>query len=298
MAKSKVGILVTHGIGRTEKDFSKKLRTRLRKRLEQIGVDNSAVAYQEAYWQNVMQGRQELYMELASEAPIDWKRLRWLLLCFLSDASMYQWLPGREPAQKIYDLVHQEVWKAIKRLEGKVEKNAPLIVMAHSLGSHIMSNYIWDRQKYWLPGNDDQGKDELGLSDFQRMKTLASFITFGCNLPLFVLAVDPYRPICVPAPSGMLPDPWGGEGKWLNFYDPDDILGWPLRPLAREKDGKAFMKPEDRARFLSMVDDRPVDVGRWMLQNWNLFSHLGYWDDHDFSEPVADHVKELLDCIP
>jgi len=72
-------------------------------------------------------------------------------------------------------------------------------------------------------------------------------------------------------------------------------LGWPLRPLAADEndEGVFLMEPADRTRFLNMVVDDQIDVGLWSIQNWNPFSHLGYWDDGDFINPVAKVMKKL-----
>jgi len=52
----------------------------------------------------------------------------------------------------------------------------PVIVMAHSMGSVIMSNYIYDRQKKCQP-------EKYGETKFEQMDTLAGFITFGSPIP-------------------------------------------------------------------------------------------------------------------
>lgn len=142
----------------------------------------------------------------------------------------------------------------------------------------------------------------MAQTDLQRLKTLASFVTLGCNIPLLVTAADPYVPIHVPSPSGLLPDEWGTEKKWLNYYDPDDILGWPLTALAAvdedasENEIAALMDPEDRERFLSMVSDHTINVG-WPIQSATPFSHTGYWRDKDFIKPVAPHLAALHEAV-
>lgn len=61
------------------------------------------------------------------------------------------------------DRVHDKVTDTVESLEGLVEPNAPVVVMAHSLGGHGMSNYVWDRQKWWVDGDRD---DNLAETDF------------------------------------------------------------------------------------------------------------------------------------
>jgi len=295
---AKIGIMIIHGIGITEKGFSNKMVEALSRRLGKIGVPLDDIAFKEIFWQDIVQSKQDFYRQEARNVRLNGKLLRGFFLNFLADATMYQKLPSREQGETIYEQIHKRVHREIKNLERRVEENAPLIMMAHSMGGHVMSNYIWDRQKFWLD-EDELDDDKLGKTDFQSMKSLASFITFGCNIPLFVMATEPYEPIKVPSPSGLIPQGWSKTKKWLNFYDRDDVLGWPLRPLAADEndEGEFVMHPVDRKRFLKMVKDLPIDVGLWFIQNWNPFSHLGYWDDRDFINPVADHVRKLHGTI-
>ncbi len=293
-----IGALIAHGIGKQKPGFSRALQKRLTKRLGKRGNGSDEIAFQEVYYGDVFQPKQDFYLEYAKKQRIDNKFMRGFVLDILADASMYGF-PGREDAPSVYDRVHERVRDAIVALEGRVEHNAPVVVMGHSLGGHVMSNFIWDRQERWVEGDED---DNLAETDFQRLKTLASFITFGCNIPLFVTAADPYVPIQVPSPSGLLPAEWGTEKKWLNYYDPDDILGWPLTALAAADEDAAddeiaaLMDPADRARFLGMVSDHTINVG-WPVQSATPFSHIGYWKDKDFIKPVAAHLAALHEVV-
>jgi alpha-beta hydrolase superfamily lysophospholipase len=70
------------------------------------------------------------------------------------------------------------------------DQDKPLIIIAHSLGSVIASNYTWDAQR--------QNKYSLGANSFERMETLASLVTFESNVPLFTLALSDPKPIEFP----------------------------------------------------------------------------------------------------
>ena len=99
----------------------------------------------------------------------------------------------------------QKVYEDPKELDRTPK---PLVVLAHSIGGHIMSNYIWDIQK-------KRPIVEPGANKFERMETLAGIITFGCKIPLFTFALKDIVPITLP-----------GGVKWLNYFDPDDVLGY------------------------------------------------------------------------
>jgi hypothetical protein len=147
-------------------------------------------------------------------------------------------------------------------------------------GCHILSNYIWDLQKKHTPsfGND-----------FEDMKTLCGLATFGCNIPLFTLAHENIEPIDFPPavqdikpyfPPSTNPNSIKAATKWRNYYDPDDILAWPLKPLSA-----AYTKAVDR--------DIDINVGGF-LSSWNPISHLQYWTDNSLTEPIAKSIGRLL----
>jgi hypothetical protein len=140
-----------------------------------------------------------------------------------------------------------------------------------------MSNYIWDMQNQ--RGADVDAVWRPDLSDFEMMKTLAGLMTFGSNLPLFAFAYENPEPISFPGP-GLSPE-LAAKAKWLNFYDKDDVLGYPLRPLS---DGYAAV----------VDDDIEIDAGSWG-SGLTPISHVAYWTDHSFTKPVAGFLRSLLD---
>ncbi|MCH7957406.1 MAG: hypothetical protein IIB63_07635, partial [Proteobacteria bacterium] len=109
---------------------------------------------------------------------------------------------------------------------------------------------------------------------------LAGMITFGCNIPLFTFAYTKVVPIQFPAPD--LPDPGDvrDKAKWLNYFDPDDVLGYPLKSI--------------NAAYDAVVDeDIAINVGG-LLSNWNFLSHTKYWTDNDFTKPAAEFIATFL----
>jgi len=75
----------------------------------------------------------------------------------------------------------------------------------------------------------DKDKPE---NSFESMQNLAGIITFGCNIPLFTFAYNHVKPIEFP-PSN-LDSKLKQKAKWINYYDSDDILGYPLKPINAE----------------------------------------------------------------
>ena len=68
--------------------------------------------------------------------------------------------------------------------------------------------------------------------------------------------------------------------RWLNFFDADDVLGYPLKPVS----------PDYAAK---VTQDIEINVGG-LFTSWNPVSHVEYWDDDDFLEPVSALIRDVL----
>jgi hypothetical protein len=267
---ARLAIAVIHGMGSQERKYSRPLRDEINDRIGSAG--SNKVQWGEIYWADVLKKRQKDYINLAKNSTdLDYISLRRFMVGSFGDASAYR--KTKDKKNTTYQKIHQRVSKCISDLDDPANPDTPLIVLAHSLGGHIMSNYIYDMQKKTASG-------ATGLSSFQRMETLAGFITFGCNIPFFVFAYakKDIKPIRFPGKA--LAPALRKKARWLNFFDPDDVLGYPLKPI-----NHAFSKIVDK--------DIPINVGG-ILSSWNPMSHHKYWTDNDFTKPVARFIKKLL----
>jgi hypothetical protein len=268
----KLGVLIIHGMGSQTEGFENAIVTALRDRVD---GDPNAIAWDAVYWQDITEQRERAYLKAAeNEANLDWHRTRTFMATAFGDASAYQFTG----TGGTYDRIHARIRSKMHDLYvGKLQSSdVPLVVLAHSLGGHIMSNYIWDMQ----PNPDGEVRAEWSkdLSPFERAETLAGFVTFGCNIPLFSFAYDQPTPIAFPGSA--LSDEDRRRAAWLNFFDKDDVLGWPLRPLGHE--------------YASVVtDDIEISVGNWVTGATPL-AHVGYWTDNSFTKPVAAFLSEFL----
>ena len=285
---TKVAALVIHGIGDQPGEFADEFIEEVEQWLQKThNLPKGKVAFEPVHWAPILETTQrELFNEMNQRGELDFIGLRQFVMSALSDAASYRKIPG--DSGSAYERIHEEITDSLRRLEHKLGvpddlDKVPLVVIAHSLGGFIMSNHIWDEQKTDADGNRVSAR---GKSPFQRMDTLASFVTFGCNIPLFVPAnvvTSKVQPIQVPSgplKARNIPDLDKVAG-WFNYYDPDDILGWPINPLY----AKAGATP--------VVHDKAINAGGW-LAAWNPASHSKYWTDNDFTKPVARHLAELL----
>jgi pimeloyl-ACP methyl ester carboxylesterase len=287
----KLGVLVLHGIGTSHEHFDKPFKAKLYKILTEMGKDTQVIAYQKVYWAEYINKRQIQYFDDCRSNPnndLDWIRTRRFVINNLSDASAYQSKHGQTNTN--YNNIIRTIYQAVRLI--KTELNAddkPLIVIAHSLGGFIINNYIWDAHKLhagkavdWPEGISINGK-------FENMINVAGMITFGCNIPLFVIGNDPIEAIQFPHPE--LTDELKGKAQWYNYYDPDDILGWPLRELQYSFDGRE--KPETVYAYPDVVTkDEPMQVGH--LLGWSPLSHMDYWTNRKFVNAVADYISQFM----
>ena len=97
--------------------------------------------------------------------------------------------------------------------------------------------------------------------------------TLGSPIAIWSLRqVDFGTPIRVPA-TKLGKHHSGLSGEWINFYDLDDVIGYPIRPL-------------NDAYKQSVTKDVPINAGG-LLSSWNPLSHNSYWTDNDVTKPIA-----------
>lgn len=269
----KLAVAIIHGIGTQpdlrndegQHDFAQNLIAGLRQRL---GVEANQVAFQTLYWASVLDKRQLAYLDKLHDQPVRWRWLRRIVTLFFGDASGYRKVS--QAYDTTYEEVHQCLRSGLNALRARVDADTPLVVLAHSLGGHIFSNFVWDQQRI-------NKAESCPLDPFLALETLSGLITFGCNIPLFTFAYDTVVPIRFP--GHCLTEAVTEQARWLNLYAPADPLGYPLRPL-----------PSYAA---VVAEDRAMPVGAWYKRHTPL-SHLGYWNDQGFHRYVADYLRQLL----
>jgi hypothetical protein len=277
----KIGVLVIHGMGAQKRGFSAGLREAVSGFL---GSDPARLTWNEIYWADVLEPREtELWtwMRRAQEPdgspiPLDWRTIREFVVHNFGDAIAYH----RDQTASAYNDVHRVISDSVHVLAAALgDADAPIVVMAHSLGGHMMSNYLWDRQH----------GATAAAGPLEPIPTLAAMITFGCNIPLFSLSYPVAKPINLPG-AGITNPKIVSASRWLNFLDRDDVLGWPVRPLYAKDLGAL---DDAQKRTVGRIEDREINVGG-AFANWNPAAHGSYWTDEDFTIPVAAYLDKLF----
>ena len=223
------------------------------------------------WWANLVQKRQDtLWGNLKRAGELDFTAIRRFFIDFLADAIAYQPTP-RE--RDLYDDIHRLMAVEAKQLASQAGPKAPLCVIAHSLGSVIASNYIWDCQndkanKRLIP---PKVKQAMGNTPVERGETFTLFYTMGSPLAAWSLRFKDFgTPIKVPSPKLKNHFPTLKD-EWLNLYDKDDVLAYPIKGI-------------NAAYKQAVKKDQEVNVGG-ILSSWNPAAHTKYWKDNDVTKP-------------
>ncbi len=302
-------VLFIHGMGDEKKGFSRCLPENIRnaftaaidrlKRevpsLTHVAANRDSVSLQEVLWSDVTQENQDRlwkrlfprlrekrigWIELITKPRAWFPRLRYLawfrqfVLNYFGDPISY--VPGRYHYTRIHDRISLrlgELKQDMLQNRNHAELPGLVTVVAHSLGSVIASDLIYDML------------NRLNEREWPPEVRLANFFSLGSPLALYMLRdgmeeQDFARPITMQDQDGL----------WINIYDPQDILGYPLKQL------NGTRGPYDQAVFA----DLEIQAGqRWNPWQWlwgmTPFSHLYYWNDELVAEIIGR--KAALDWV-
>jgi len=275
-----IAVAVVHGMGSADQHYSVELKHRvtesyLRGNKRRSDTD---LVWQEIYWGDLVQERHARTLKAVNyRNDLAYPGLRELFVDYLGTSLAYRPQSGFPVYPALHGRVKEQLAKLATHRRIDQEKT-PLVLLAHSFGSVILSNYIYDLQIEQAR----IGGLVPGLTAFEQFQTLAGFITFGS--PLAVYADQPgdfNRAIRVA--GSQVPEAMRSHVKWLNFYDKDDIIAYPLKGI-----NDAYAK--------AVTDDIEINVGS-AATSWNPGCHNGYWEDPDFYRPVATYLGELHDAM-
>lgn len=279
----KIAIAIMHGAGTPNENFADELITRISKGFaKKLSINNAdqELVFEPVFWSSIFEPEQkELWKRLQDHTDLDFSRLRRFVIEFLADAIAYQ--PTALGKQN-YDKVHSLVAASMNKLREKAGTHAPLCIISHSLGSIIASNYFYDLQFK----RENMGIETVKCtsnSPIEQCETLTLFYTMGNPMALWSLRyIDFGSPIMVPSPkiSRFYPNI---QGEWLNFYDKDDVLAFPLKGV-------------NEAYKQAVTEDIAVNAGG-LLTSWNPLSHLKYDRDDEVITSIVDGLVRTWKTI-
>jgi hypothetical protein len=274
----KLGVLCVHGMGNQTPLYADGMIAELKKRVGAAGVDPERVAFKSVFWGDLLDDRQNnLLRRMADEGQLAWRCLRRdIVVSGLGDPAAYLG-PGTDESA-YYGAIHARMESALGELQEMLggDDSAPLVILAHSLGGTIVSNYLWDAQREtpWARGS----------TPFTRGETVAALFTLGSNIPVFTFTRRAEDVVPISLPGARAAKAFRNQvafrchAGWLNFYDPEDLLGYPLRPI-----NSAYAKV--------VTQDIAVNTG----PIWR--AHTSYWGDRTVTASIANRVVGLVRAI-
>ncbi|QIL90139.1 hypothetical protein GNX18_10515 [Microbulbifer sp. SH-1] len=272
-------ILAAPGMGAVDEGFAEPLFQALK---DHLGADWSRIHTDTILCQGHLQPNLERVFEAMQKRDMDYLRARKFMLYGLAEASAQ--MADIHQRGGNYEKTQQAIYQTFERAAKATSDNAPVILLSHSIGCCILSNYLWDAQRatinhgIWRDGGP-KGVHKGSAKDlFLRGKTLAHWYTLGASNPLWTagLARDQIQAVTS--------DTRGYNFRWKNFYHPDDLFGWPLKPLS----------PSYNQAVYRDFETRPL--ADWSAASWGpqLVSHDGYWQSEMVLRNLVEDVTEVL----
>ena len=280
-----VALITVHGMGETPPTYADALLERLRGQLSALA---GQVVMRSVYYQKILQDNQlTVWERTRKHSDVRYADLRKFVLFGFGDAAGLE--NRKEIPGSVYELAQGEIARTMLSAHA-LRPGMPVVFVAQSLGCQVLSSYIYDAQKaaagrpvsagIWR-NIDAWAMAALGRALTASEKifigagTCAGLVTTGCNIPVFVAAHKEMHIIPIAPPTSLF--------KWINFYDPDDVLGWPLEPLSEG--------------YRRLVEDRAINASGGManllLRSWNPLAHNSYWDDAVVITAIAGMLRRL-----
>ena len=276
---TKIAVAIIHGVGKQDEHFADGMKAELQQRFVSqlptaISFPEAEIVIESVFWAPVLQRKENrLWEKMKGAANLDFLDLRQMMIDIAADAVAYQPAPND---RDVYDNIHRLVARTLRRLAQKAGSDAPLAVIAHSLGTVIASNYFYDLQTAHRRPLSGKVRSVVGRSPsaLEAGKTFARFFTMGSPIAIWSLRYGNFG-----TPVHLTHH----DKEWLNFFDEDDIIGYPLKSV-----NKLYKK--------NVTRDVSVNVGN-LLTSWNPASHLGYWTDNDVTVPIAESLVRLWKAV-
>jgi hypothetical protein len=289
----KAALITVHGMGSTPQNYNAGLLDAIEKRL---GQRFSELHVGSVYYQGDLQANEDKVWRRVAD-KVHWSDLRKFVLFGFADATGLEC--GKEAPNSAYTMAQTVMAAELLKAQRAMGKNGPVLMVAQSLGCQVVSCYFWDarvardaktapvgaqmpRAGIWqniasyqdaITGNTAPlTPDELV---FLQGDTLRNLVTTGCNIPIFVAAH---------ARDQILPITPNTQFVWDNYYDSDDVLGWPLAELSDQ--------------YALAVKDHQVNANSGLdglvFKSWNPLSHNEYWGDSTVLDAIEAQLKALL----
>ena len=197
-SNDRIAIVTVHGQGTYKKNAHKELSNNVINRLD---IDPSKVKVLPVYYYSKIQKAQdELLERMGDISPRMLVGIREKIVSSFGDPSTIYFDKDN------YNLVMEAIKEQFVMAQKWIGFDGQIIVLAHSLGTAVISNFLWDAQ-------------QAGIK-YNKLKLL---VTTGSPLPVFISGIDEDKITPIKMPSYNF--------KWLNLWKKKDVLSFPLSPV-------------------------------------------------------------------
>lgn len=169
--------------------------------------------------------------------------------------------------------IRRDFWKEIK--PHVLDRNRKYSFIAHSLGSIIAFDYLFKLTKDKVFLSKDEEVEEYKGNISQLKDNFCNLFTFGSPIGLFMLRQSGLWRNGKDF-AGLVNPVQGTERTWLNFYDTEDPIAFPLENLFANSASKT-----------GHVKDIKVNTG------WYHDSHTNYWKNKQVAQEIANALPDF-----
>ncbi|MCO1334635.1 hypothetical protein MO867_09815 [Microbulbifer sp. OS29] len=272
-------ILAAAGMGAVDKSFAKPLFMTLE---NSLGQDWSRLYCATLPCLGHFQGNIERTFEGMQKQDMDFLRARKFLLFAMAQNAAQ--LGDIERRDGNYEKTQREIYTALAGAANATDDKTPVILITHSVGCLNLSNYLWDAQRpntsygIWRDGGPAGVHKGSARERFLRLKTLRHWYTLGATTPLWSAGRTREQI------QAVTPDTRGYSFRWKNFYHPNDLFGWPLKPLSSSYNQAVYRDYETRP----LSDHCDSNTGA------SLLPPEDYWQSELVTGQLLEDVRALL----
>lgn len=236
-------VIFIHGVGKQQVGYSGELEDHLCNALSDFLDDEGHnIIFKEVLWAPILQRHQnELWKRVKKgdgKNDLDMVKLRKFMVGFAGDAIAYQ---NDDIGSDTYNAIHQTITDELTSIQNELgDEEFELTVVAHSLGTVIASNYLYDN------------KDTIQA---------VNFFTLGSPIAVWLLRYGDFTTadsvVEVSRPNGV----------WINILDDEDIIGYPLKPINAAYKAAVDMDYITETGGLLSVGTPISHVGYWEDRN-------------------------------
>jgi len=243
-------VIIVHGTNKQDPEFADKFQDSVKDYLKKkIGTsyDDNPVIFKSVWWYpQTGKDVAELCDILGDNREYSSIDTRKKLVNFMGAALAYQ------SNSTAHALILADVDRAIDLVKAQYPgRDLELTYIGHSLGSVIITDYIWDNRLK------------------QDVTQPTNIFTLGSPLALWLLKWG-----SVTTATPVKPD--ATNGAWINIIGENDLVAYPLKGI-----NEAFKVTVDM--------DYVAEIGNFFARQ-TTFSHSYYWTDDNAIKPIAEKL--------